>query len=116
MDALDRAKLTELLNLTGGDRTWLADLLGTYVEDTGRRLAELESIHPSAPAEQVRASAHGMKGASGNIGAIEVAHRCHEMEVAASTGDRAQMAAAYRALEVAYARVVDEVPRALAEL
>lgn len=112
-DALDRDKLRELLDLTGGETAWLRDLLATYVADTTARLADLRSAVGAGHAERVQRAAHGIKGSSSNVGAARVAAACHAVELAARSGDLGSAAALVDALHAEFEQVRAEIPVAL---
>ncbi|MCA9573214.1 MAG: Hpt domain-containing protein [Myxococcales bacterium] len=111
--AIDRRKVRELLDLTGGDTAFLEDLLQTYVDDTSRRLGELGAACQEGPAERVHRAAHGIKGSSSNIGAAEMVRCCVKLEQLARAHDLASARQAFHDIEAAFRAVVDDIPAAL---
>ena len=111
--ALDRAKIRELLDLTGGEIDWLKDLMDTYLQDTRTRLDELAGLVAAGSADRIQRSAHGIKGSSSNIGATQMADLCAGMEHHARVGDRAGTVAQLAELEAEFARIRADLPAAL---
>jgi HPt (histidine-containing phosphotransfer) domain-containing protein len=89
VDPLDPTKLRELIELTGGDRTWVRELLNIYVDDTRKRLADLGAVVAAGIPDRIQRDAHGIKGSSGNVGASRMAQLCQQMETYAREGDLA---------------------------
>ncbi|MCB9666458.1 MAG: Hpt domain-containing protein [Alphaproteobacteria bacterium] len=112
-EPLDRAKVRELLDLTGGDPTWLHELYATYLDDTRGRLDALRGALAGGGAEAIQREAHGIKGASANVGATEVARLCGDIEHLARQGDVLGARAAAVALDEVFDRVRADVPRVL---
>lgn len=112
-EALDRAKVRELLELTGGETAWLEELMATYVEDTRTRLAALRAGLDRGLAPVIQREAHGIKGSSANVGAQEVARICGDVEHLARQGDVAGARSVAADLEGAFQRVQTDLPRVL---
>jgi len=75
--ALDKHVLREMLDIMGGD---FGLLVRVYLEETPRRLAELESAADAGDSESMIAIAHTLKSSSANLGALELAARARGME------------------------------------
>ena len=81
-DALDEALLDELREVMG---TAFDTLIDTFVADGERRIVEI--VH--APGDEaLRRSAHGLKGASANLGAVRLSTVCASLEALARNGER----------------------------
>ncbi|WP_111656223.1 Hpt domain-containing protein [Isoalcanivorax indicus] len=82
---LDRQLIAELRDIMGAE---FPVLVQAYLRDAAVRLEELRDLTQaqSAPhgatdaAEGVRRAAHTLKGSSSNLGAVEVARLCAELE------------------------------------
>ena len=88
-----------------GDRApaFLASLHATWVSETSARVEQLRAAVAAGDREAVGRAAHAVKGGSGSMGAVRLAHVCGGVErEAASAPD----------LEVLRGRLEDEVERA----
>jgi HPt (histidine-containing phosphotransfer) domain-containing protein len=111
--ALDRSKIRELLDLTGGEVEWLKDLMDTYLQDTRTRLDELAGLVAAGSGDRIQRSAHGIKGSSSNIGATRMADLCAGMEHHAKLGDKPATVTQLALLEAEFARIRADLPAAL---
>lgn len=112
--ALDRSKIRELLDLTGGEIEWLKDLMDTYLQDTRTRLDELAALVTVGSIDRIQRSAHGIKGSSSNIGATRMAELCAGMEQLVKGSDPRAAVAQLALLEAEFARIRADLPSALA--
>ena len=69
-EILDPEIVNELLEV--GDAEFLQDLFETYIEDAHEKIQGMTQAMESGNAQQLGRLAHTFKGASGNIGAIEL--------------------------------------------
>jgi CheY-like chemotaxis protein len=58
-----------ILTRLDGDETLLADVIGLFLEDCPARLAAIKRAVDAHDGERIRAEAHGLKGAAGNLSA-----------------------------------------------
>jgi HPt (histidine-containing phosphotransfer) domain-containing protein len=72
-----------------GDAEFLRELVGIYLEDTPKQIAQLEQALASGDASVATRAAHTMKGSSGNFGAEALMQVAKEAELAAKAGDLA---------------------------
>jgi len=79
---LDEALLAELRDVMADGFDGLVE---TFIADGERRIDEIE--HATAD-EALRRSAHGLKGASANLGAVRLSAICAALEALARGGDR----------------------------
>ena len=77
---LDPAALDQLLELGGGDRTFVVEVIDDYLEDS----AALLSVLRDATGEDLRRAAHSLKSTSASVGAARLAALCLEVEHAAA--------------------------------
>jgi HPt (histidine-containing phosphotransfer) domain-containing protein len=105
--AIDDAVLAEVLESTGGDREFLAELIGTYLDDAPRRLAAIRQALVDGAADDVARAAHALKGASGSLGATGLAQQSRALEMAAKEGRLADAERQVTALEAEFERVAE---------
>src|SRR5437588_5560647 len=80
-EAVDARALAALRDLQGAGRPdLLAELSAVYLRDTPPRLAALHDAVARADAEVLRREVHGLKGSSSQIGAVQMAHLCTDLE------------------------------------
>jgi HPt (histidine-containing phosphotransfer) domain-containing protein len=103
---VDASALAALRDLHGDDGPdLLAGLLAVYLRDTPPCLAALHEAVARADAEALRRAAHSLKGSSSQIGAVQVARLCADLEEQASTTALRGAAETLRRLDDAFGRV-----------
>jgi HPt (histidine-containing phosphotransfer) domain-containing protein len=85
-DPIDDAAFAQTIELTGGDREFLADLVSTYRTDGQARIAEMRSALAAGDATLLQRAAHTLKSSSATLGAVALADRCRAVEFAARDG------------------------------
>lgn len=70
-----------------GDRELLAELLAMFSEQEQVLLQEIDSAIQNADGKNLKATAHSLKGALGNLGASRAAQTASEMEKMGEIGD-----------------------------
>ncbi len=83
---LDPAALQNLLTSIGGDRAFLRELIDTYLADSPAQFAALRAARTQDDAEAFRRAAHSLKSNSANMGALELARQCQELEARGKAG------------------------------
>jgi HPt (histidine-containing phosphotransfer) domain-containing protein len=86
-DALDTSALRALRESTGDDAEFLAELVGTFLEDSPAQLAELRAAAASGSADDVRRGAHTLKSNGATFGIVRLTEICRELEDRASQGN-----------------------------
>ena len=86
-DSLNTAALEALRQATGDDPEFLAELVGTFLEEIPSQLAELRAATASGDADVVRRVAHTLKSNAATFGIVRLADICRELEARASRGD-----------------------------
>jgi HPt (histidine-containing phosphotransfer) domain-containing protein len=86
-DPIDEAGFSQALELVGGDREFLAELVATYKVDGAERIAEMRSALAAGAAPDLQRAAHTLKGSSATLGAAALAESCRAVEHAARDGD-----------------------------
>jgi HPt (histidine-containing phosphotransfer) domain-containing protein len=106
--AIDDAILDQLLETVGGDTTFLAELITSYLADSPPLLEEMERSTAAGDAASLRRAAHTLKSTSASLGAMRLSAICRDIEAAASggalpTANVADVAAEFRAAGAALA-------------
>jgi HPt (histidine-containing phosphotransfer) domain-containing protein len=104
-EAIDRAALQDLLATTGGDPSFLAELIDTFVEDTTTLLVAMRQALATGNAEKLRRAAHSVKSNSASFGALTLATLCKELEEMARTGALDGVAARMARVEAEYEKI-----------
>ena len=84
-------------------------MIGAFLQDTPKRLAELQSAWTEGDLQTLRKVAHTLKSSSANVGATHLAKLCQEVEEQARNGHSDSILDRER-------RISEEVPRVLAAL
>ena len=77
-------------------------LVPMFVEDSATQLAGLQSAVETGDAEQIRKTAHTIKGSSASLGAMQLAKVAGALESAGRTGDIAEAQKQYAQLQIAF--------------
>ena len=101
------ATFRELQDAAGAD--FVAELVGTFLEEAPGMIAELRDALAGAQAERFKRTAHSLKSNASTFGALELAARARALELAGLNADPAQDAAALDALEATYAAAAAEL-------
>jgi HPt (histidine-containing phosphotransfer) domain-containing protein len=102
---IDEAVLADLVESTGGDPDFLAELIDIYLDDAPRQVAAMRDAVLSGRIEDLVRPAHTLKGSSASIGAIELSELDRALELAAREGAVDDPAAAVDAIEAEFGRV-----------
>ena len=78
-----------------------------YVEQAERIFAALSAAVVAGDTEAVRANAHSLKSASGNVWAVRLAELLNELERAATAGDLTAAVEVYETVKPEYESVVE---------
>jgi HPt (histidine-containing phosphotransfer) domain-containing protein len=102
-NAIDRATYDALVEMVGGDRAFIDDLIDTYLADAVKQLADLDAAIAAGDASALTRPAHSMKSSSLNVGALELARLGRELEAQGREGQIAgaeeRVAQAHRLFE-----------------
>lgn len=80
MTTIDPQAIRALQDLNPGDDSFLRDLIQIFLEDTPRRLAEIDDGLARGDGRQLSIAAHSLKGSSANFGAEPFRRRCAKVE------------------------------------
>jgi two-component system, sensor histidine kinase len=90
--AWERSVCEQVANLENAcDQVTIAGLIDLFVEDSARYLSDLRRALAMTDADQLLRKAHSLKGSSGNLGASNVAHLCHQIELKATENSFAEI-------------------------
>jgi DNA-binding NarL/FixJ family response regulator/HPt (histidine-containing phosphotransfer) domain-containing protein len=106
---IDETVFAQLLELAGGDPTFVSTLLGAFLEETERLLPALQEAADQGNAASVVELAHRLKSGAAQVGAMELSRRLAELEREASARHLEES----RSLARRVAREYPEVARAL---
>ena len=84
--AIDEAGFARLRDMAGGDASFIAELIDTYLDDGMRQLAELDAAIAANDAPGAVRPAHSLKTGSANVGAARLASLCAATEASAREG------------------------------
>lgn len=84
--SVDAAALDRLLEMTGGDREFLDELIQTYLDDAVVQLERMRAAAGADSPEELIRPAHSLKGNSANVGAARLEELCRQLEADARTG------------------------------
>jgi HPt (histidine-containing phosphotransfer) domain-containing protein len=105
---LDEDVLLELRSLTP-DGSLLADIVDTFLTEVPDHLVELGAAIASGDAAAVRQCAHGLRGESSAVGAVELARLCRMIEEQAIAGRTDGAPALVSSVESAFGRAAGEL-------
>jgi HPt (histidine-containing phosphotransfer) domain-containing protein len=78
---LDPEAIARLRGLADdGSSTFLTVVVQAFMQDSKRRLADLRDAAGAADSDRLQASAHALKGAGSEVGAMRVAEICQTLE------------------------------------
>jgi HPt (histidine-containing phosphotransfer) domain-containing protein len=98
---------------SGGDRDFEQEIFALYLDDTAAHLAAIAERLDGADFDAVRAHAHTVKGASGNIGAGRMHELARELEARAKNGDCDAVRGLADALDAEFAAVQEFLRRSI---
>ena len=82
---LDPAALDNLRDIADGDSAFLADLIGTFLEDAPQMLADMRQGLENQDMVLLRRAAHSLKSNSIQFGAIPLSELCKQLEAMSKT-------------------------------
>ena len=97
-------QLSQLTSLVGDDRAKIRRYLELFASSTGTLMGRIGASIDRREAPGLRRLSHTLKGACGNIGAVEMAELARRLEQAAAAEDWTQAGAVWRELEGSFDR------------
>ena len=102
---LDPAAMARLLEITGGDVTFVDELVDTFLEDAATQLEALRAAAEAGDEAAAVRPAHSLKSNSMNVGATVLADMTRAIETDGRAGAIADLAARVAAVEAEFAGV-----------
>jgi HPt (histidine-containing phosphotransfer) domain-containing protein len=84
---IDAATFAELQDTAGPE--FVAELVGTFLEEAPQMLAELRAAQAAASADAFRRAAHSLKSNSNTFGALRLGEMARELELGGLVADAA---------------------------
>lgn len=107
--AIDADAFARLLDITGGDPEFLADLVDTYLQDGAAQVDALQGAAAVGDVEGLVRPAHTLKSSSASVGAMPLAELCRTLEADARAGSVPELAARVAAVASAFAAASSEL-------
>jgi len=89
MPVIDLATFSELQGSAGAE--FVAELIGTFLEEAPLMLAELRAAQAAASAERFRRAAHSLKSNANTFGALRFGAMARELELGGLVADGAAL-------------------------
>jgi histidine phosphotransfer protein HptB len=83
---IDQATLESLMDSVGGDAEFMTELIDTYVTDAAEQVEAMNASFAAGDVAGLVRPAHTLKSASASLGALGIAERCRQLELAAKSG------------------------------
>lgn len=107
---IDRDAIANLRDLNPGDNgEFLREIIGIYIEDTPKRIADLKACLASGDAPAFTRAAHTIKGSSANVGAQVLKGIAERLEFASRKEGLGQAEPMIVESEVEFAKVSTEL-------
>lgn len=92
----------DLLARLDGDEELFSEIVEVFLSEGPGQIEDVVTALQKGEASVIERSAHGLKGAAGNIGAVRLRRVAHRIEAAARRGDASAASALGDALEREY--------------
>ena len=104
-DIIDRVAFNNLLDMLGGDTSFLSEMIDEFLNDTPTLLASMRQALTANDIVVLRRSAHTLKSNSANFGAMTLSARCKELEELSRAGTLDDAPTLVRQIEAEYTKV-----------
>ena len=101
-EVIHASTFTELQDTAGAE--FVAELVGTFLEEAPQMLSELRQARAEAQDERFRRAAHSLKSNCNTFGALRLGLMARELELRGLHTEPARDAVALDALDAAYAQ------------
>jgi CheY-like chemotaxis protein len=98
-----------LLNRVGGDEELFVEIVRLFLADCPVRVADIQAAVEAADANAIRLTAHALKGAAGNLSAMDLMSAARALERIGAEGRIDAAPAAYRELATQAALAIDSL-------
>ena len=112
-DIIDSSVIQGLVDLSGGDEQFLAELVETYLTESPVLLERLREAVHNSNSDAVRLNAHSLKGSSAEFGASYLVELCRQMEYVGRDRDLELAPELLGEIDQEYGRVAYALPRVL---
>ncbi len=110
-DVIDLNAIEGLRALGGGDESFLAELIETFLAESPQLLARLKTAVAGFDSGGVRLNAHSLKGSGAEFGAAYLAELCRQLEQAGKAQELDSAADLLAEVEDEYQRVAAALTR-----
>ncbi len=114
--AIDEEAFAGLEELADGDVEFIGELIAQYLSDARSLAAGIDAASAAGDAEGLQRSAHTLKSASANVGALRLAALCDELQHLGRAADVTGCSDRVAACLEAYARAKRELEQRLEKL
>jgi HPt (histidine-containing phosphotransfer) domain-containing protein len=104
---LDPGAIDRLLEITGGDRAFVDELVDTFLDDAEQQIAALQVASDNVDVAGVVRPAHSLKSNSVNVGATMLAEQCRSLEADARAGEVVDLGTRVAAVAAEFGAVRD---------
>ncbi|MFZ1428953.1 MAG: response regulator [Geminicoccaceae bacterium] len=111
---LDRAALSSLTRLIGGDPMAMAELIQSFLDVAPRLLSDLQHAVLAEDSQRLRLAAHTIKSSARDFGAVRLAVLCQKLEDCGRLGQLTGATELLRQFEVEYGPVCITLEREIA--
>jgi HPt (histidine-containing phosphotransfer) domain-containing protein len=108
---LDQATLESLMDSVGGDAEFMTELIDTYITDAPQQLEALNASLAAGYVDGLVRPAHTLKSSSASLGALGLAERCRQLELAAKSGSLEGVTESIEGIAAELERVVTALER-----
>jgi|SRR3990170_3644499 len=109
-DAIDDAAFAQTLEMVGGDRTFLTDLVATYRTDGAARIGDMRTALAAGNGADLQRAAHTLKSSSATLGAVHLADLCRDVEYRARDGELEGLSSSIEAIATEFEAVLGALP------
>ncbi len=113
---LDVATLDGLKELSGGDPSFLIEVIQQFLQDSPAHLVAIRQAVVDGHAETLMKTAHGFKGSCRNMGALPLGELCRTLEKKGHAGETHRLKDILTELDHEYSRVQTALAGELAGL
>ena len=107
--AIDEQVLADLLDATGGDRGFLAELIDAFLGDAPDLVGQMRAAVERGSAEDLVRPAHTLKSSSASLGALTLSGHCKALEASARAGSLDGAAEAVETIATEFDRATVEL-------
>ena len=87
LSPLDVGAMAKLLEMVGGEKVYLVELIDSFLADAPQLLADMEQAAEGGNAAALRLTAHSLKSNAADFGAAALRDLCKELEMRGKNGD-----------------------------